>query len=227
MYLFDHLVGAQQKSRNPEANIAPGHRCCFNWAGTGVIMAPDILTDRLRINDLTPGDAPALFNYRSDAEVARFQSWLPDSVDDARAFIVRNASTPFDQNDSWYQLAVRSAATDELLGDLGVHFLADDGHQVEIGFTIAPAHQRQGFGTLAVVALLDYLFTVLNKHRVFASVDPRNEASMALLRSVGMRQEAHFRQSLFWKGEWVDDVVLGLLRSEWKNPSTPVCWGPR
>jgi RimJ/RimL family protein N-acetyltransferase len=182
-------------------------------------MAPDILTDRLRINDLTPGDA--------DAEVARFQSWLPDSVDDARAFIVRNASTPFDQNDSWYQLAVRSAATDELVGDLGVHFLADDGHQVEIGFTIAPAHQRQGLGTLAVVALLDYLFTVLNKHRVFASVDPRNEASMALLRSVGMRQEAHFRQSLFWKGEWVDDVVLGLLRSEWKNPSTPVCGGPR
>jgi RimJ/RimL family protein N-acetyltransferase len=190
-------------------------------------MAPDILTDRLRINDLTPGDAPALFNYRSDTEVARFQSWLPDSVEDARAFIVRNASTPFDQNDSWYQLAVRSAATDELLGDLGVHFLADDGHQVEIGFTIAPAHQRQGFGTLAVVALLDYLFTVLNKHRVFASVDPRNEASMALLRSVGMRQEAHFRQSLFWKGEWVDDVVLGLLRSEWKYPSTPVCGGPR
>jgi len=190
-------------------------------------MSPDILTDCLRINDLTPGDAPALFNYRSDTEVARFQSWLPDSVDDARAFIVRNASTPFDQNDSWHQLAVRSATTDELVGDLGVHFLADDGHQVQIGFTIAPAHQRQGFGTLAVVALLDYLFTVLKKHRVFASVDPRNEASMALLGSVGMRQEAHFRQSLFWKGEWVDDVVFGLLRSEWKNPSTPVCGGLR
>lgn len=184
-------------------------------------MAPDIFTDRLRINDLIAVDASALFDYRSAAEVAHFQSWLPDSVDDARAFIVRNASIPFNQNDSWYQLAVRSAVTNELLGDLGVHFLADDGHQVEIGFTIAPARQRQGFGTLAVLALLDYLFTVLNKHRVFASVDPRNEASMALLKSVGMRQEAHFRQSLFWKGEWVDDVVFGLLRSEWKSPSTP------
>jgi len=184
-------------------------------------VAPDILTDRLRINALSPGDAPTLFNYRSHSEVARFQSWRPGSVDEARAFIARNASTPFHQNDSWYQLAVRSADTDELLGDLGVHFLGDDGHQVEIGFTIAPPHQRQGLGTLAVAALLDYLFTVLNKHRVFASVDPRNEASLALLRSVGMRPEAHFRQSLFWKGEWVDDVVFGLLRSEWKNPSTP------
>jgi len=182
-------------------------------------MGPDILTGRLRINDLTPRDAPALFNCHSDPEVARFQSWLPDSVSDALAFIVRNASTPFNQSDSWYQLAVRSAVTDELLGDLGVHFLAHDDHQVEIGFTIAPAHQRQGIGKLAVVALLDYLFTVLNKHRVFASVDPRNEASIALLRKIGMRQEAHFRQSLFWKGEWVDDMVFGLLRSEWKNQS--------
>jgi RimJ/RimL family protein N-acetyltransferase len=183
-------------------------------------VAPDILIDRLRINDLIPPDAPALFNYRSHAEVARFQSWIPASVDDARAFIVRNAATPFDRNNSWYQLAVRSAVTNELLGDLGVHFVADDGRQVEIGFTIAPAHQRQGLGTLAVTTLLDHLFTVLNKHRVFASLDPRNKASEALLRRVGMRKEAHFRQSLLWKGNWVDDVVFGLLRSEWKPSAT-------
>lgn len=185
-------------------------------------MAPDILTDSLRINALTPGDALALFHYRSHPEVARFQSWLPNSVDDARAFIVRNASTPFNQKGSWYQLAVRSAATGELLGDLGVHFLAEDSQQVEIGFTIAPIYQRQGFGTLAVSALIDYLFMVLNKHRVFASVDPCNKASIALLTRVGMRQEAHFRQSLFWKGEWVDDVVFGLLRSERKPVSSPL-----
>jgi len=184
-------------------------------------MAPDILTGPLRINDLNPADAAALFNYRSDMRVACFQSWLPDSIDAARAFIARSRSIPFDQTDSWYQLAVRSAATDELLGDLGVHFLPADGRQVEIGFTIAPAHQRQGFGTLAVVALLDYLFTTLDKHRVLASVDPRNEVSIAFLRRLGMRQEAHFRQSLFWKGEWVDDVVFAVLQSEWKNRSAP------
>jgi RimJ/RimL family protein N-acetyltransferase len=179
-------------------------------------VVPDIVTARLRIADLVPDDAPALFDYRSAAEVTRFQDWCPSSVDDARAYIVENATTPFNQNDSWRQLAIRSAATGELIGDLGVHFVADDGHQVEIGFTIAPRYQRQGFGAEAVAALLDYLFTVLRKHRVFASVDVQNEASMALLRSLGMRREAHFRQSLLWKGEWVDDVVFGLLRSEWK-----------
>ncbi len=177
-------------------------------------MSPELVGDRLHINDLTPEDATALFAYRSHPDVTRFQSWHPPSVDDVRTFIAGNAARQFATNDSWYQLAIRAADSGALIGDLGVHFL-DDGQQVEIGVTIAPAHQRQGLATLAVRALLDHLFTVLEKHRVFASVDPRNEASLALMRSVGMRQEAHFRQSLFWKGEWVDDVVFALLRSEW------------
>jgi RimJ/RimL family protein N-acetyltransferase len=179
-------------------------------------MTIEIITGRLRIGELTPADAPALFDYRSREEVARFQSWLPGSVDDARAFIERNASQPFGRRASWYQLAIRSALTNELVGDLGVHFLPD-GHQIEIGVTIAPPHQRQHFAASAVTALLDHLFTVMDKHRVVASVDPRNDASMALLRRVGLRQEAHFRQGLLWRGEWVDDVVFGLLQSEWKD----------
>jgi RimJ/RimL family protein N-acetyltransferase len=32
-----------------------------------------------------------------------------------------------------------------------------------------------------------------------------------------MRQEAHFRKSLWFKGEWVDDVVFAVLASEWKG----------
>jgi hypothetical protein len=30
-----------------------------------------------------------------------------------------------------------------------------------------------------------------------------------------MRQEAHFRQSLWLRGEWVDDLVFAILESEW------------
>lgn len=50
-----------------------------------------------------------------------------------------------------------------------------------------------------------------------ASTDPRNVASAALLRSLGMCQEAHFRESLQLRGEWVDDVVFALLAREWSS----------
>jgi RimJ/RimL family protein N-acetyltransferase len=51
-------------------------------------------------------------------------------------------------------------------------------------------------------------------------VDPRNAACIAVLERVGMRQEAHFRESLWLKGEWVDDMVFGILASEWESRSS-------
>jgi len=39
---------------------------------------------------------------------------------------------------------------------------------------------------------------------------------MAMLLALGMRQEAHHRESLWLHGEWVDDVVFALLASEWR-----------
>lgn len=65
--------------------------------------------------------------------------------------------------------------------------------------------------------MIGYLLGPVQKHRVFASVDPRNTRSLALLERVGMRQEAHFRESLWFKGEWVDDVVFAILAAEWRD----------
>ena len=32
-----------------------------------------------------------------------------------------------------------------------------------------------------------------------------------------MREEAHFVESLWFKGEWVDDVIFAILASEWES----------
>ncbi len=95
---------------------------------------------------------------------------------------------------------------------MGIHFLEGNDPQAEIGFTIAPEFQGQGIGSEAVLGILGFLFDTLGKRRVMASVDPRNLASMALLKRVGMRKEAHSRGSLWFKGEWVDDVVWAIVR---------------
>ena len=178
---------------------------------------PEILTQRLRLSKLMASDAPAMFEYRSDPEVCRYQSLEPGSLRDVEKFIGSIESTPFDTAGTWFQFAIRLRESGQLIGDLGTHFIADDPRQVEIGFTVSPARQGQGYATEAVSGVLDHLLGTLQKHRVFASVDPRNEPSVALLKRVGMRQEAHFRKSLWFKGDWADDMVFGILGSEWKN----------
>lgn len=178
---------------------------------------PEILTDRLKLDPLTADDAPAMYAYRSHPEVLRYQPFEPVSLRDVETFIADHLSIAFDTPGTWFQCAIRLRDTGRLIGDLGTRFPADDTRQAEIGLTISPDHQGQGFGTEAVGGMLNHLFGTVHKHRVFASVDPGNAACIALLKRVGMRQEAHFRQSLRFKGAWVDDVVFGILASEWMD----------
>jgi RimJ/RimL family protein N-acetyltransferase len=185
--------------------------------GVVVLPLPEIRTERLTLGSLHASDAQALYEYRSDPEVARYQTWQPGSVEDARVFIDGVQGVAVDTPGTWVQLAIRQQSNARLVGDLGVHFLPDDPRQVEVGFTVDPAFQGRGIGTEALTGLLNHLFGALHKHRVIASVDPRNVPSTALLRRVGMRQEAHFHESLWFKGEWADDLVFAILRSEWEH----------
>lgn len=165
---------------------------------------------RIVLAPLTLDDAPRLFEYRSDPAVRRFQYFEPASVEDAEAFIREVQSG----ESGWHQLGIREQGSPLLAGDVGFRLVGDERLQAEIGVTLAPDHQGRGLATEAVAALLDHLFGELGVHRVFASVDPRNTASVALFGRLGMRQEAHFLQSVRFKGEWADDVVFGLLRTE-------------
>ncbi len=177
-------------------------------------MDPEILTRRLLLDRLRSDDAPAMHAYRSDPEVCRFQSFTPGSVREVEAFIAGLQANAFDTPGCWYQFAIRLRATGRLAGDLGTHVTAGDPRQVEIGFTLAPEHQGHGYATEAVAGILGYLLGPARKHRVFASVDPRNLRSIALLERVGMRREAHFRRSLWFKGEWADDVIYAILAED-------------
>lgn len=174
-------------------------------------------TLRLHFAALRPDDATALFHYRADPVVARYQGWRPTSLMAVHDFIVAQQTLAPDTPGSWVQRAIRLRADETLIGDLGIHIPAERAESVEFGITIAPAQQHHGYAREAVRALFAHVFGNLELHRVHASVDPRNLASMGLLRSVGMRQEAHHRESLWLHDEWVDDVVFAVLASEWST----------
>lgn len=180
-------------------------------------MSIPLCTDRLVLRALVPADVEAMFAYRSDPEVARYQNWEPSSVEEIRAFIDDLARLePFPAG-TWYQLGITRKDTGRLIGDLGIHRSGQDPRQAEFGVTLAPSAQGQGFAAEALRALFHFLFAELGLHRVHGSVDPRNTASMALLARLGMRQEAHFIESFWSKGEWTDDAVFALLAREWRQ----------
>jgi RimJ/RimL family protein N-acetyltransferase len=178
-----------------------------------VIQADLPSTRRLKLRKLTAADAEALFAYRSDPEVARYQNWEPASVEELRSFLESlSGIEPL----TWFQVGIELRETGDLIGDCGIRLTdAANRCQAEIGITLASPFQGRGLASEALWALLGHLFLDLGLHRVFGSVDPRNLASMRLLQRVGMRQEAHCIESYWAKGEWADDVIFAILRREW------------
>jgi aminoglycoside 6'-N-acetyltransferase len=171
-------------------------------------------TDRLVLRRLHDGDAAAFAAYRSDPEVARFQSWeAPYGVDQARALIAGMRDIAFAEPGAWLQVGIEAAG--RLVGDVAVHVDGDDPRLARLGFTLAPDAQGHGYASEAVRAVIHLLVTEHAIHRVSADCDVRNARSWALLERVGMRREAHHRQSVWWKGEWTDEYVYAVLAEEW------------
>ncbi|WP_415327298.1 GNAT family N-acetyltransferase [Chryseobacterium sp. MMS23-Vi53] len=173
-----------------------------------------LFTERLLLRDITIDDKQAIFDYRSDAEANKFQSWIPETLEDVESFIQRN-NKEFNQPESWYQILITDKETKAVIGDIGIHFFGNENLQVELGITLNKFFYGKGYASEALTGVIDYLFNDLNKHRVMASIDPDNVDSMKLMERIGLRKEAHFVKSLFWKNNWVDDVIYAVLKEEW------------
>lgn len=175
----------------------------------------DFTTKRLHIRPLSIEDKESVFEYRSDSEANKHQGWIPKNSEDVEVFISKTSSE-INVPKTWFQFVIIEQISDKLIGDIGVHFIDSDHKQVEIGCTLNKDYQGNGYATEAMRLIISYLIHTLDKHRIIASIDPENSDSIRLVERLGFRKEAHFVESLYLDGKWVDDLVFALLAKEWK-----------
>ena len=173
-------------------------------------------TNRLILRPIAIDDINEIFAYRSDKETNKYQGWIPETVEDVRVF-VENIATEINLPETWFQFVIIEKLSSTIIGDLGIHFLDHENKQVELGCTLKKDSQRKAYAMEALGRVIDYVFTDLKKHRIVASIDPDNISSLRLLNRLGFRQEAHFVESMFIQGKWVDDVRFAMLESEWQK----------
>jgi len=165
---------------------------------------------RLRLRPLSVDDAAAMHLIYSDEEAMRWWSHPPHgTLDETRARLEKNTTAP-----DWRAWAITLKGDDTAIGTLAAHEKRQ-GRVVEIGYSLARPHWRQGYAREAVSRLLDLLFREEDNRRVFADTDPDNAGSNKLLESLGFVREGVLR------GEWEthlgvrDSFIWGLLAEEW------------
>jgi RimJ/RimL family protein N-acetyltransferase len=186
-------------------------------------LAGPLETERLVLRTFTPDDVDDSFAYQSREDVTRyllFDALTRDEV--AERIANRRAAVSLENDGDWLILAIelkngRDAAS-PVIGDITVRLKSAADGTAEIGWVTHPDFHRRGYTAEAARAVLDLLFHEVRLHRVYAELDPRNAASIALCSALGMREEAHFVEDVFVKGEWADTGVYALLAREWPAP---------
>jgi ribosomal-protein-alanine N-acetyltransferase len=175
-----------------------------------------ITTRRLSLHPLIETDLEAFSLFRSNPDVARYQSWsTPYTLDQARLLLAEMPETLVGNPGRWYSLAIERQAEPGIIGEFAIQLLAEDERQAQFGFTIDARFQRQGYASEALSGVLDYLFGVLRLHRVSAICDVENLASKAVLEKIGMRREAELIENVWFKGAWGSEYAYAILEREW------------
>lgn len=171
-------------------------------------------TPRLVLRHFRESDAGAFFDYRNDAEVARWQSWENITRAAALEFVGAFSHGGPARPGEWFQIAVADRATDELLGDCALRLLDENPSVAEIGFTFARAHQGKGYAFEAVSRLIEHLFQDQRRARVIAVTDVENVRSWRMLERLGMTRDPRSLRS-WLKGRWADEYGYTMSQEGW------------
>jgi RimJ/RimL family protein N-acetyltransferase len=109
------------------------------------------------------------------------------------------------------ELASGDLAGEALLWNIDLH-----NRMAHIGMALLPAFRGRGLGTDAVRVLCRYGFAIRGLHRLQAETLADNDAMIHVASRAGFTREGTLRRSAWVNGDFLDEVILGLLAAEWE-----------
>lgn len=130
---------------------------------------------------------------------------------------VANAFERFDADDSRVDLLICSQATDEVVGDISLNSMDSNNRSGSLRLAIfEPANYSKGYGTEALILMLDYGFGIRNLHRIELHVYAYNDRAIHTYEKVGFQKEGVMRDALYYDHKWTDVFIMSMLEEEFR-----------
>ena len=107
------------------------------------------------------------------------------------------------------------AVDGEIVGTVSLKNISHSMGYGEIGYGVAETRHGRGIATEAVTMLANKIFTETALRKLIAYVHDQNRASCRVLEKLGFQQEGFLREHYVIKGIPVNEILYGLLKSEW------------
>ncbi|MER6672690.1 GNAT family protein [Streptomyces sp. NPDC000983] len=165
---------------------------------------------RARHEDDIPILLDELFNDVVNASRSETKPWrpiAPTSRDRLKVDDSEEANVPF---------SVVELDGGTLIGSATLWGVDPHNRNAHIGLGLLPAQRGKGYGTDVVAALCHYGFVVRGLHRLQIETLSDNTAMLRSAERNGFVREGVLRSAAWVMGEFLDEVVLGLLAEDWK-----------
>ena len=178
---------------------------------------PRLEAERLVLRELVPEDAEALRYHAVTLKDLRFPGPELYTIEDAQEQI--SACRHNYESRQRIEWGIARKEDDMLIGMCSLsHFLWRS--RAEIGYWLSKEHWGKGLTTEAVKAAIEYGFGTMELHRIHATSNPDNIASIKVLKKAGMQEEGLLREYSDNKSRssnrlwWTDAIMFSILRSE-------------
>jgi RimJ/RimL family protein N-acetyltransferase len=78
-------------------------------------------------------------------------------------------------------------------------------------------YRHKGYGTDAMLTLIDFAFSELSLRRIEVNVAEYNKRAIKCYEKCGFKMEGCLRKRLLWDGKYYDQHIMALLREEYVN----------
>jgi RimJ/RimL family protein N-acetyltransferase len=174
---------------------------------------PTLRSQNVVLRELRASDAPSLFALLTAAEVSRFISPPPSTVEGFERFIswtLRQRAAG-----AYACFAVTLKGHDTAIGIFQIRETEPAFRTAEWGFAIGSTFWGSGIFQEGADLVLDFAFNTIGVHRLEARAAVQNGRGNGALRKMGAVQEGLLRGSFLKNGEYLDQALWTILEDDW------------
>jgi [ribosomal protein S5]-alanine N-acetyltransferase len=178
-------------------------------------MNNNLVGKKIYLREFAEQDWVDVHQYASQEKVSKYQPWGPNTEEASQAFVNQVLLDAEVTPRTRFVYAIMEKLNEKLIGAVELNIRDAANRNGEIGYIVHPDFWGLGVATEAAKLTIEFGFTTLRLHRIYATCDPRNSASSKILEKLGMTKEGKMRENLLIKDGWRDSYLYSVLDREW------------
>jgi RimJ/RimL family protein N-acetyltransferase len=171
-------------------------------------------TKRIYLRPFESTDVDAYFPGLFDAEMRRLTGTQNSFTRPQVERYIENAA----QDDSRLMLLIALQENDQVIGDIALMDIHTKNRSAHIRIAIDnKEHQGKGYGSEALLLMLDYGFGICNLHRIELEVYAFNQHAIRTYEKLGFQREGVRRDALYYNHQYHDAIQMSILEDEFRE----------